>query len=1388
MELIKVAYNGEGVAYQAYEARDEKLIVSDFINSNFGAPEDSIEYSIYDTRGQLIDINYDAKEYYPNRGHINSVNDLYSSITLDPLRDVKDRGFNRGETNIQYSFYKNLFSSSYTTNYWIKDISPSRTELRLTSQILSNSDVLTGFRSYEGYVALKNYYTDFYLNFGLNRTVIAVNVAYEEDSELNSYLLIKLYEPLPTEFDVKSTLWMVEKLAETVSYDVNIEIEAELITKRNPLRGPNFNIKVKDEISQTTPYYNYEELFSSELSSSMQQLSSYYDDKSISINVDFTDFNNFVRFSSITERINNFVYKLGLIESLEAEIVTNNSLTSLGANSVLAVSQSIGIAKNKIDNIIKKFDLYEYYLYYSSGSYTWPKSNDKKPYSLYSVTSSEAYAWLGHPETLPNGNSAVSMMYSASLYDLNNSNCISTTIPQYLYEDENNAPFISFMNMIGQHFDNIWLYYKDVSNRYDNTNNPETGISIDLVADALKGLGFKLYTNTSVSDNLYYSLFGMNPDGSLLPPTGSELITNYVSSSLETQSSNQLQKEIYKRLYHNVPYLLKTKGTQRSIKALIACFGIPESILEVNEFGGYQRYQRTGVSDAFNEKVEPVYDQQYLSASLLSPYVTIQKYDTSYRLNSRDIEVGFSTSNIIDNNISESIGFINIDDFIGNPEHQYLRTYPDLRILRNNYFAGYDYPHSVWEYIRLVKYYNNSLFKIIKDFTPARSNTSTAIIVKSHVLERNKYARHEPSGSVDVNANDRLGMVRISGGPANTTSYSSSWSSTIITPCGSLQVKSTDSVEKYTGAFTGSYIKITDGYFDQREVSSNYSSSFSQVSPMVYTPTALYHNVTSSVRSVKYLDLDYTYNQIVPVNFGLITASISASRASSTNRPYSLNTYPYAQIQDTNYSSRAFTDVRYWGSKTISAKYTTYTEGDQSYGNTAAIDKIKNAFAYLVDIYSSSIYFPGRANAQIKYLIDANQNVLDLTKANDNLFDVQNIFKSGETVDIALFQYDENNPYSQNLANNPTLQIYEGGFRYLPIMHNLKGNLPYSTFNLKTPLALYVSGSGSNFNPNNPQWSPANYNIESYDFLGSVFNEEYEYTVAQYAFTASYTVDIGFPQPFSASLSIEIPRTDGVNYEILNILFTPGGSYLANAILTYVYYGGRTAPNPLVPDSAEILSIKPYPNNINETNPYTAYYVPSVTSSYSDLYYLTASNQLVIKLSDEYGTQDVFERYSPVFSSSLDPDFSSSALSPVVLPFNIATGDKISFFNSASLGWDERFEFTVREISFVGLSSTTQSRLLVQLDKNPPLNLFTSSVGSIESVTNANYRANKYIIYKHVPDETNIILRYDPKDSNIVEEGLLYPKYLKVRLRRKSGNIIKSLRSQNLITTRTTPP
>ena len=124
-------------------------------------------------------------------------------------------------------------------------------------------------------------------------------------------------------------------------------------------------------------------------------------------------------------------------------------------------------------------------------------------------------------------------------------------------------------------------------------NRLDFGISKDLVKDAVESLGVKLYAGNQTIDNLFATFTGETFN------TGSE---NIVSMSIATSASynsgstalehlqpvpkNDYTKEIQKRIYHNLPYLLKTKGTERGLRALINCFGIPEEILSIKQYGG----------------------------------------------------------------------------------------------------------------------------------------------------------------------------------------------------------------------------------------------------------------------------------------------------------------------------------------------------------------------------------------------------------------------------------------------------------------------------------------------------------------------------------------------------------------------------------------------------------------------------------------------------------------------------------------------------------------------------------------------------------------------------------------------------------------------------------
>ncbi len=196
---------------------------------------------------------------------------------------------------------------------------------------------------------------------------------------------------------------------------------------------------------------------------------------------------------------------------------------------------------------------------------------------------------------------------------------------------------------------------------------------------------------------------------------------------------------------------------------------------------------------------------------------------------------------------------------------------------------------------------------------PARANVSTGIIIKSHLYERNKYARHEPSMSFN-DYSQSIDMVSISGSYGEAISGSTYWDGFVTTPLGMASYTSSQNIELYNGEFSGSKVVVTDGQaFDQDEASNlpGTGSGFIQVNL-----GALYQNVTSSVRSVDLFDLDYNSDQLLPVNYGIVTQSINNAQINNY-ATYTNPNSPYAQVQDYNYNLERSIIPRYRGSKTM---------------------------------------------------------------------------------------------------------------------------------------------------------------------------------------------------------------------------------------------------------------------------------------------------------------------------------------------------------------------------------------------------------------------------------------------------------------------------------------
>jgi len=564
-----------GEVIEGYSNQDLSLIPAFDSVSQFTPSTDYVEFSIYDEQGNLkyIDPNYTSYQVTLN---YNNNNNSVSTVSVNPEQDLEKEGYDQGKYTVYYNFLRNELSSSLNSPFFLSQISSGRDELRISTNNLTNEELEQAIVNFTNELNDSPYFEDFRLNFGNNNIFIANNILLDTTNSSQYTVLVKLYEPLPPQIQLKDSVTVVLQTADEVSF--NVEFEPKVIDVPSPsikIGAPNFNINLEDKSNNSTNYKSSDDLLSPILSSSYDQIQNLLNKKGITPNVDYSDFNNFVYFSSAEQRVRNFNYKVGLIQEYDREI---SDLDGLSASSV---SSSIGILEAKKRNIIQNFDGYEYYQYYSSGSSDiYPKTNTTPPYTLADTGSALALAWLE--------DQAVT---SGSSYDLENPDRIVNSLPAYVTDDTVNEPFLLFMDMVGQHFDSIWVYTADIANRFDGDNRLDYGISKDAVKDALTSMGLKTYQNNLSDYNIFTALTNVNEDGTTNLPSGSGEVNTETIDIADPEPKEDIVKGIYKRLFHNLPFLLKKKGSVEGLRALINTFGVPEFILRISEFAGVKEVE-----------------------------------------------------------------------------------------------------------------------------------------------------------------------------------------------------------------------------------------------------------------------------------------------------------------------------------------------------------------------------------------------------------------------------------------------------------------------------------------------------------------------------------------------------------------------------------------------------------------------------------------------------------------------------------------------------------------------------------------------------------------------------------------------------------------------------
>jgi hypothetical protein len=1568
-----------------YDIDDLRLIASRKINKNFDPFKDYIEYHVYDIGDNLLENNYNYNsyklptDYSLNPGISSSLNinnttatgaqvgtvsnlsntsSSYPIIEIDPVQDLQNLGYTSGEFKVQYNIFKNKISKFPEAALFIKEISPDRTEIRVGSTVLTDAQLETGSLDLINTYVSSSYFDPFLLNFDNNVQEIITNVVLNR-LDTGFEILFKLYNELDLSITEKTSLWVVEEISTPYVFDINLDAILSAPTG-SVLRGPNFsNISRFGAGSTDTPYLN-------NFSNNQEGLFSLNASQSINININYSSvggdpensgFSSFVKFGSAYSRIQNFYTKAKQIETYNNFISQYSSYVSTTSS----LQSEINSYSSSINTLISNFDGFENYLYFESGSVTssiqygitpFPKLGNTKPYILLSTGSLNSRTW-----------------YSASLnnaedYDLNNVNYFKYSVPGYVVDDPHNDNYITFLNMMGQFFDNIWVYITSITDINLSNNNLNIGISKDIVYSLLQSLGVSIF-NSFGDQNIANYLLGAN--------TGSAAYSGYLTDFSATGSyiNNIPKKDIlaesYKRIYHNLPLLLQRKGTVAGLRTLLSTFGILNqdyyskidnlsgsyvggklitgslfvtnsyytptgsnityNVLNVKEYGGSTTEEL--LKGYNNDKIRiinnVVASPNNTSGSVLSPYTSVVQYTTaSSNFRTADehyVDISFSPQTQIDTYVSKSISTINsnwsIDDYIGNPQQQYSGSYSDLITQQHFYFStgsttsSYSpkggFVGSLMDYngfIRLIQFFDNSMFKMLEDYVPARTSLSTGVTINSPVLERNKWSYAKPSSTNEVEkdgsvvapifesvydpfyydlSGSKVSYINgeIPGSEINVyddyfvVSNKNPWlgglqytSSNIFNP----QVSSSNPFPVFEYKFIyETSASLADIFKPEATASFSFTSSAStqsiningisfiatgsgltNTSNIIYVPTgsttantienisvalnfsrslapysSSLQNISSSISASGLLYTVGTYgtllgnakpkmpdyNDFIHSDFNVMLNNVSTSLYSTSRKTLEISgssqilgsgSFPLlvtASLQDSYLSLSSYTLPRYSGSKTYSAKYNSYTDGDKSYGKTAAIDRYVRKFGLFTQVVSSS-FFGSRNLVALKYLVDESGSLTELSQTptssiDSNWSEVQNTFKLGSIPTVALF---DNQQYGDQKKTDGPKSVFDSGYSYYPTLYYSTGStkLYFQYVGVGTSIlfrsdnVLPNSNGFINGDSTNP-YAPSNGFIHNvFDDFDGTFDGRNYYKVGSNNNFPSYSVPQNITMDFSANFGVNIQFTSSAQIATYTFSIVSGSNALTgttlasqtksftsslgnlSSVLDFNVTSSYTNFNPgdkvffrlqQVTSSntytASLLStgdLTPYTGLRNSISTATTGINPFATSSAAP--FISSSNGTdTLYLNESLSSFKDYLFLSQTSSADLHPTYGN-----IDYTFSPKVGDVILLYYNNN-----------RQVQELNIISAIKNSSILELKVSPNL----ASALSVSSYTNSTI--NKLLLLSKLSDETNVNLVFDKEDGT-TSYGFVIPDNLSPDVLKNIDTITRNVKAKILST------
>ena len=471
---------------------------------------------------------------------------------------------------------------------------------------------------------------------------------------------------------------------------------------------------------------------------------------------------------------------------------------------------------------------------------------------------------------------------------------------------------------------------------------------------------------------------------------------------------------------------------------------------------------------------------------------------------------------------------------------------------------------------------------------------------------------------------------------------------------------------------------------------------------------------------------------------------------------------PYA-IQDFTYEYTRHNRPRYFGSRTTSANFNFYNANvDYSFGllgplgKNATIDDNSVYFGYFSEAVATGsqlIGAPERTNLYLKYLIDESGSLVELFQRNYatvtdsqyyDLYQVQSIFKPGETANISLF---DNQAPSQQKSLDGNQAIFASGIKYYPTLWKVNSG----SFG-----QVYAIPSGSStaayLQPNN--YRITNFRTRLITSWGGV-ETSIEGDVEYYP---SGAPPVGYlPFDITATVIIEIGLGNNSTENVLIPALKPDGT--PNYTGHFRHDRGLAIVN-----GAYISVIRP----TQGIDPGVQY----VDTDASPQLTVNSSDKRIVSCSTMMSTyyKDGFFMSSSVLTSNVNVDPTLklyNSFYPLDYSFKLNPGDLVRFdkeqlASKPTTKFRPENEYTILETYVTG------SVIAFRLDRE---------VQNEVTASGTPYKIDRYVFSRKITDETNIVISHE-KAIGQSSAGIVKNIDLRPDIDKNVGNIVSNLKSK----------